>query len=326
MSMRIAFHAPAAEFTRQILELLKYKLTDDTLVVWQPDDPTPPEGIEVLVALGPVTRETLRSLPGLVLVQTLSDGYEAVDIEAATELGVWVSYAPADITGNADSVAEFAVLLLLAAVRRVGVAMASIRANARDRQLPVPSLMRKTVCIVGPGKIGAKIAQRLLPFGCRLTAVDRHPLHAPKEMATRPLEELKEAVAEADFVLFCVRATKENTHMIDAGVLAAMKKGGVVVNIARGTLIDEHALYEAVKSGHIRGAGLDVLEHEPMQPDDPLLTLPQILVTPHIAGVTDLMIEGTADYLVEIIGKLKKAEKFTSLLNEPRAPRLALHG
>jgi phosphoglycerate dehydrogenase-like enzyme len=324
--MRIAFHAPAVEFTRQILEQLENKLPDDTLVVWQPEAAAPPERVEVLLALGPVTRETLESLPDLVLVQTLSDGYESVDIEAATELGVWVSYAPADITGNADSVAEFAVLLLLAAVRRVGVAMASIRANARDRQLPVPSLMRKTVCIVGPGTIGSRIAQRLLPFGVRLTGVDRHPLHAPKEMATRPLEELKEAVAEADFVLFCVRATKENTHMIDAGVLAAMKKGAVVVNIARGTLIDEQALYEAVQSGHIGGAGLDVLEHEPMQPDDPLLTLPQILVTPHVAGITDLMLEGTADYLAEVIGKLKKAEKFSSLLNDPRSPRLALHG
>jgi phosphoglycerate dehydrogenase-like enzyme len=323
--MRIAFHAPSAEFTRQILEQVKSRLPDDTFVDWQPDDMTPPEGVQVLLALGPVTQEILQGLPGLLLVQTLSDGYEMVDIQAATDLGVWVSYAPADITGNADSVAEFAVLLLLAAVRRVGVAMEAIRANARDRQLPVPSLMRKTVCIVGPGKIGARIAQRLLPFGCRLTGVDRHPLQAPKEMATRPLEELKEAVAEADFVMFCVRATKENTHLIDADVLAAMKKGAVVVNIARGTLIDEQALYEAVKGGHIRGAGLDVLEHEPMQPDDPLLTLPQILVTPHIAGVTDLMIEGTAEYLAEVIGKLKKAEKFPSLLNEPGSPRLALH-
>jgi phosphoglycerate dehydrogenase-like enzyme len=324
--MRIAFHAPSVEFTRQILQQLKSKLPNDAFVDWQPDDTTPPEGVEVLLALGPVKRETLESLPDLVLVQTLSDGYEAVDIEAATEMGIWVSYSPADITGNADSVAEFAVLLLLAAVRRVGVSMASIRANARDRQLPVPSLMRKTVCIVGPGKIGAKIAQRLLPFGCRLTGVDRHPLHAPKEIATRPLEELKEAVAAADFIMFCVRATKENTHMIDAEVLAAMKEGAVVVNIARGTLIDEQALYAAVKNGHIRGAGLDVLEHEPMQPDDPLLTLPQILVTPHVAGVTDLMIEGTAEYLAEVIGKLKQAEKFPSLLNEPGLPRLPLHG
>ncbi len=323
--MKIAFDAPSSEFTRRILEKLQQQLRNETLLLWQPGS-TPPEGIEVLLALGPVTRATLQTLPSLVLVQTLSDGYEAVDLAAATEAGVWVSYAPADITGNADSVAEFAVLLLLAAARHLGVALASIRANAADRQIPAPSLMRKTVCIVGPGAIGSRIAQRLLPFGVRLTGVDRHPLHAPKEIATRPLEELKEAVAEADFVMFCVRATKENVHMIDAGVLAAMKKGAVLVNIARGTLIDEKALYEAVTSGHIGGAGLDVLEHEPTPPDDPLLTLPQILVTPHVAGITDLMIEGTVGYVVEVIGRVKSGERWGSLLNEPSEPRLRLQG
>ena len=239
-------------------------------------------------------------------------------------VGDLVSNSPADITGNADSVAEFAVLLLLGAARRLGVALAALRDDRKEKQVSSPSLMRKTVCIVGPGAIGSKIAQRLLPFGVRLTAVDRNPLHAPKEMQTRPLEELKEAVAEADFVMFCVRATKENTHMIDASVLAAMKKGAVLVNIARGTLIDEQALYRAVTSGHLSGAALDVLEHEPMRSDDPLLTLPQILVTPHIAGITDLMLEGTVDYSVEVIEKVKSGEGFASLRNRPKTPRLSL--
>jgi phosphoglycerate dehydrogenase-like enzyme len=323
--MKIAFYAPLTKFTGSLLEGVRSKLTHDTLVEWAPASPPSDTDIEILLALGPVTRELLQQLPRLVLVQTLSDGYESVDIAAATEAGIWVSNSPADITGNADSVAEFAVLLLLGAARRLGVAMAAIREDAKEKQVASPSLMRKTVCIVGPGAIGSKIAQRLLPFGVRLTAVDRNPLHAPKEMQTRPLEQLKEAVAEADFVIFCVRATKENTHMIDAGVLAAMKKDAVLVNIARGTLIDEKALYEAVKEGRLGGAALDVLEHEPMRPDDPLLTLPQILVTPHIAGITDLMIEGTVDYAAEVINKLRAGEAFLSLLNRPDPPRLALN-
>ena len=319
--MKIAFFAPASKFTSQILEGIRDRLADDELIAWQPGGPAHGDEVEVLLSLGPVTAETIDSLPKLKLIQTLSDGYEAVDLDAATQAGVWVSYSPAHITGNADSVAEFAVLLLLGAVRRLGVALAAIRADAEEKQVASPSLMRKTVCIVGPGAIGARIAQRLLPFGVRLTAVDRNPLHAPKEMMTRPLHQLKEAVAEADVVLFCVRATKENTHMIDASVLAAMKPGSVLVNIARGTLIDEEALYDAVKSGHLAGAALDVLEHEPMRPDDPLLTLPQILVTPHIAGVTELMIEGTVDYIAEVVTKLKHGEKFPSLVNEPPTPR-----
>jgi phosphoglycerate dehydrogenase-like enzyme len=316
--MKIAFYAPQSTFTGLIFQGLKDKLHEDEVVPWAPGQGG---DAEVLAVLAPVNAEILAGLPNLKLVQTLSDGYEMIDLEAASEAGVWVSYAPAHITGNADSVAEFAVLLLLGAVRQLGVALTAIRNNAKEKQVASPSLMRKTVCIVGPGAIGSRIAQRLLPFGVRLTAVDRNPLHAPREMQTRPLSQLKEAVAEADVVLFCVRATKENTHMIDAQLLAAMKPGSVLVNIARGTLIDEQALYEAVKNGHLAGAALDVLEHEPIQPDDPLLTLPQILITPHIAGVTELMIEGTVDYIAEVVGKLKQGEKFLSLLNEPPTPR-----
>ena len=112
--------------------------------------------------------------------------------------------------------------------------------------------------------------------------------------------------------------------MIDARVLAAMKPGAILVNIARGTLIDEQALYEAVKNGHLAGAGLDVVEHEPIHPDDPLLTLRQILVTPHMGGLTDLMINGTVDYIVEVIDRLKQGERARSMVNEPSSPRRPL--
>jgi len=316
--VKIAFGAPSSEYTDVILEYLKKGLPDDTLLRWQPGEQLPMDDIEVLLAMGPVTREILGSLPKLLLIQTLTDGYETVDIDAATEMGVWVSYSPGDVTGNADAVAEYAVLLLLAAARRLGVALASIRDSSVRKPGASPSLVQKTVCIVGPGSIGAKIAQRLLPFGVRLTAVDRDPLHAPKEIPTRPIRKLKEAVAEADFVVLSVRATKETKHMIDAAVLAAMKKGAALVNIARGSLVDEKALYDAVKSGHIGGAGLDVLEHEPVQADNPLLTLSQVFVTPHVAGQTDLTIEGTAAYIIEVIGKLKAGEQIASALNEAK--------
>lgn len=322
--MKIAFVASSSEFINAILDHLKRGLPDDTLLQWQPGKLTTVDEIEVLLAVGPVTREVLGNLPKLLLIQTLSDGYETVDIDAATEMGVWVSYSPGDVTGNADSVAEYAVLLLLAAARRLGVALASIRDSSVNKPGASPSLVQKTVCIVGPGSIGAKIAQRLLPFGVRLTAVDLDPLHAPKEIPTRPLRELKEAVAEADFVVLSVRAAKETKHMIDAAVLTAMKRGAVLVNIARGSLVDEKALYDSIKSGHIGGAGLDVLEHEPVQADNPLLTLPQVFVTPHVAGQTDLTIEGTAAYIIEVIGRLKAGEQIASALNEPKEPRRVL--
>jgi phosphoglycerate dehydrogenase-like enzyme len=244
--------------------------------------------------MGNVDRSLLLDQPKLALIQTASDGYEEVDIDAASELGIWVSYAPADLTGNATSVAEFAVLLLLGAARHLGEAVKSIQGiPARPPTLSL-SLSGKTVCIVGLGTIGQQLVDRLRPFGVKMIATDEHPENAPADVTAYAADQLNTAVAQADFVVICVRASKENENLINAAQLAAMKRGAVLVNIARGMLIDEAALVDAVKCGQISAAGLDVLKNEPPARKDPLVQLPQVLVTPHIAGLTDLMLAGTA--------------------------------
>jgi len=319
--MNIGFYAPAADFANSILDELKTKLPNVTWTQWQPGTPPPNSDTEVLLSLGPVTRDLLQKLPHLTLIQTLSDGYEAVDVNAATELGIRVSYAPGDVTGNADSVAEYAVLLMLATARYLGVAIAAIR----DRSIKIPGrgrpLLNANVCIIGMGSIGAKIAHRLLTFGVHLTAVDLAPMHAPKHIPTTSPDHLKQAVADADFVVLCVRASQENTHMINADVMQAMKKGAILINIARGSLVDEKALYQAIKSGHLGGAGLDVEEHEPIPLDDPLLTLPEVFITPHQAGLTVLNAQGTVAYIVDVLDKLKSNKPIESQLNHPQAVR-----
>jgi phosphoglycerate dehydrogenase-like enzyme len=324
--MKIAIDLSPGEYTDAMFERLRRELPDDIVVRAPSAGSSSTEEIEVLLAMNPVTRALLQTLPRLGLIHTLSDGYEHVDMAAATEMGVWVSNSPGDVTGNSDSVAEFAVLLLLAAARRLGVIMASTRDRSACKTGLSPSLARKVVCLVGPGSIGAKIAHRLQPFGVRLIAVDWKPLYAPQDIETRPLDQLKATVAEADFVVISVRATSETTHMFDADVLAAMKQGAVLVNIARGSLIDETALRAAVKSGHLRGAGLDVLEYEPMRPDEPLLTLPEVFVTPHLAGQTDLTLEGTVKYAIEVMARFKAGVQMHSVLNAPKSPRRVLAG
>ena len=319
--MRIGFYAPEVEFANAILGELKAKFVNDIWTRWQPGTPPPTSDIEVLLALGPVTRDLMEQLPALALIQTLSDGYEGVDVNAATELGIRVSYAPADVTGNSDSVAEYAVLLMLATARRLSVALAAIR----DHSAKIPgrghALVGANVCIVGMGSIGSKIALRLLTFGVNLNAVDLSPAHAPKYIPTTTPDRLKQAVANADFVVLSVRATAENTHMIDAAVMEAMKKGAILINIARGSLVDEKALYQAIKRGHLGGAGLDVEEHEPIPLDDPLLTLPEAFTTPHQAGLTVLNIQGTAGHIADVLTKLKTDAPIESQLNHPRANR-----
>jgi phosphoglycerate dehydrogenase-like enzyme len=315
--MRIGFFAPANEFTDAILDELKRKLKDDTLTQWQPGSSPPILDVEVLLALGRVDRQLMEALPELAFIQTLSDGYEGVDIDAATKLGIRVSYSPGDMTGNADSVAEYTVMLMIAAARRLSLALASIHDSSIRKPGRGGSLIGANVCIVGVGSIGSKIATRLLAFGARLNAVDRLPMHVPKYIPTCTPDRLKEAVADADFVVLSLRASKENTHIIDGGVMSAMKKGAILINIARGSLVDEHALYQAIKSGHLGGAGLDVEEHEPIPPDDPLLTLPQVFMTPQQAGLTELNVQGTVEYVADVLARIKAGQPVASQLNNP---------
>jgi phosphoglycerate dehydrogenase-like enzyme len=322
--MKIAFLHTRTSFASELLQGFRATLAHHELVEWIGGKDAPALDFDVLLAMGYVGRDLLLHQPKLKLIQTASDGYEEVDIDAASELGIWVSYAPADLTGNATSVAEFALLLLLGAARHLGEALTSLQGGpARPPTLNL-SLSGKTVCIVGLGTIGQQVVDRLRPFGVKMVATDEHPENAPADVTSYPADQLNTAVAHADFVVVCVRASKENENLINAAVLASMKPGAILVNIARGMLIDETALLDAVTNGQISAAGLDVLKNEPPDRKDPLLHLPQVLVTPHIAGLTDLMLNGTVHYISQVIEEFAAGKKPKSILNSPAKPRRLL--
>jgi phosphoglycerate dehydrogenase-like enzyme len=319
--MKIAFLHAENFFTSQLLQRLRTTLAHHEVVEWIGGKDAPSFDFDVLLAMGNVGRAMLLVQPKLKLIQTASDGYEEVDIDAASELGIWVSYSPADLTGNATSVAEFAVLLLLGAARHLGEALRSLRGGPLGPPMLNRSLSGKTVCIIGLGTIGRQLVDRLRPFGVKLVATDEHPENAPADVTAYSSDQLNTAVADADFVVICVRASKENENLINAAALAAMKRGAILVNIARGMLIDEAALVTAVMHGQISAAGLDVLKNEPPDRKDPLLQLPQVLVTPHIAGLTDLMLDGTVHYISQVIEEFAAGKKPRSILNSPEKPR-----
>jgi D-3-phosphoglycerate dehydrogenase len=158
----------------------------------------------------------------------------------------------------------------------------------------------------------------------QLRGTDPHPEHAPPGVDAYSTDRLHDAVRDADYVIVCAPGSKENEHLINAGVLASMKDGAIVINVARGTLVDEAALAGAIQSGHIAAAGLDVLSVEPADPGNPLLAYPQALITPHIAGATDVMLGGTIDYLARVIDDLVAGKKPSSVLNTPEHPRRVL--
>ena len=324
--MKIAFLHSENFFTSALLREFRPALAHHEVVEWIDRKGAPAFDFDVLLAMGNVGRELLLDQHKLKLIQTASDGYEEVDIDAASELGIWVSYAPADLTGNATSVAEFAVLLLLGVARHLGEALRSLQGDPVRSPTLNLSLSGKTVCIVGLGTIGQQLVDRLRPFGVKIVATDEHPENAVADVTAYPADQLKTAVAHADFVVLCVRASKENENLINAAALASMKRGAILVNIARGMLVDEAALVDAITNGQISAAGLDVLRNEPPVPKDPLLQLPQVLVTPHIAGLTDLMLDGTVTYISHVVEKIVAGEKPKSTLNSPAKPRLPLQG
>ncbi len=325
--MKIGYLGRQDSFAVEMLMQMKAENAQDEFLTWLPGEKAPAMDLDVLLAVGKVGAAELESQTKLGLLQTASAGYDGVDVEAATKAGIWVASAPTTKTGNGESVAEFAVLLMLAASRRLNEELAFTRDSEQARpENPEGNmaLYGKTVCIVGLGGIGDLLVERLRGFGMVLTGVDKYPEHAPAGVKGYGSDELKLALAAADYVVLAIPGTKENENLIDAEALAGMKKGSVLVNVARGTLLDESALLAAVKSGHLYGAGIDVVKDEPVNAGNPLLTEQRIFVTPHVAGSTDVMLKGTVNYLGEVLARYAKGMRPEGVVNEPKEPRIPL--
>lgn len=324
--MKIGFLGKQHAFALEMLRRLRTDHPEDQFAAWQPGDKAPSNELEVIFAVGKVDSKEIQSHPKLGLLQMASAGYDGVDVDAATKAGIWVASAPTTKTGNGESVAELAVLLMLAVSRRLNEELAATRGHAQlSPKLEVNrALFGKTACIVGLGGIGDLLIERLRGFGMTLTGVDHHPEHAPSGVKGYGHDELTSAAADADYLILAIPGTKDNENMIDGAVLAAMKENAVLVNIGRGTLVDESALLAAVRSGHLYGAGLDVVKDEPVSKENPLLTEPRIFVTPHIGGATDLMLDGTVSYLGTVLEKFRQGIRSEGIVNEPQNPRVPL--
>jgi D-3-phosphoglycerate dehydrogenase len=230
-----------------------------------------------------VDAEVLGAAPRLKIVARAGVGLDNVDVGAATERGVLVVNAP---TSNIHSAAEHALALLLAAARQIAPADASLRAHEWKRSsFSGTEIFGKTVGIVGLGRIGQLVAQRLAAFGAHIVAYD--PYVSPARAAQLGIEllSLDDLLGRSDFISVHLPKTPETAGLIDKEALTKTKPGVIVVNAARGGLVDETALAEAITSGHVRAAGIDVFATEPCT-DSPLFELPQVVVTPHLGAST----------------------------------------
>ncbi|WP_067711174.1 phosphoglycerate dehydrogenase [Nocardia yamanashiensis] len=230
-----------------------------------------------------VDAEVLEAGKNLKIVARAGVGLDNVDVPAATERGVMVVNAP---TSNIHTAAEHAVTLLLSAARQIPAADATLREKTWQRsKFNGVEIFGKTVGVIGLGRIGQLFAQRLAAFETKIIAYD--PYTSPARAAQLGIElvSLDEVLERADFISIHLPKTPETKGMLNKETLAKTKKGVIIVNAARGGLIDEQALADAITSGHVRGAGIDVFETEPST-DSPLFDLPQVVVTPHLGAST----------------------------------------
>ena len=231
-----------------------------------------------------VDADAIAAAPKLKVVARAGVGLDNVDIKAATNAGVMVVNAP---TSNVISAAELAIGQLFALARHIPDANASLKAGEWKRsKFTGVEFYEKTIGIVGLGRIGTLVAQRLAGFGVNLIGYDPYVTPARAEQIGVTLATLDEVMAQSDFITIHIPKTPETTGLISTEQFKLAKPNLRIVNCSRGGIIDEPALYDALKAGIIAGAGLDVFVQEPPK-DNPLLTLPNIVVTPHLGASTD---------------------------------------
>lgn len=237
--------------------------------------------VAALAGSEPYTRAILEAHPQLRVIARVGVGYDAVDLNAATERGVVVTIAPGT---NQEAVAEHTMMLILACARTLITQHNRIVAGGWPRNANVP-VRGQTLGIVGLGRIGQAVALRGLAFGMKVLAYETAPDRGFVEQHGIQLVSFETVVRQADFLSLHAPLTAQTRHMMNAQTLGLMKPTAYLINTARGGLVCEKDLAEALQQRRIAGAGLDVFEEEPPSPDNPLLRLDNVILTAHTAGV-----------------------------------------
>ena len=258
------------------------------------------------------TPGVLQATRALKAIFRFGTGSDAIDIAAATDAGVAVITTPAV---NAEAVADMALVLMLACIRRLPTLDKAVRTGAWRADGPTRDLAGATVGVVGLGAIGRAVTRRLRGFGCRVLALEPHP---DQEVCVRyevELSDLDTMLPRSDVLTLHVPLTEATRRLIGARELALLPRHAVVVNCARGELIDQAALVSALHEHRIAGAGLDVFEREPVPEGDPILTAPNTLLSGHISSFTELGLDRMADAVVANVREVLAGRIPASCLN-----------
>jgi D-2-hydroxyacid dehydrogenase (NADP+) len=265
---------------------------------------------DVLVVSGLWRNELIAACPKLRFVQSVSAGTDQYDKAAFSAAGIRLASAQG---ANERAVSEHAIALILALTRQIHLArdnqmQSTWRPMIGDRARREDELGGKTLVIVGLGRIGLRLAALAAAFGLRVIGVRRQPAPQPNVQAIVRPDQLHEVLGQADIVALTCPLTPETEGLIDKAALAAMKPSALLINVARGKVVDEAALLAALIENRIAGAGLDCFHDEPLPAASPFWTLPQVIVTPHSAGETRAYESNVVDLLVENLARLARGE------------------
>jgi D-3-phosphoglycerate dehydrogenase len=270
----------------------------------------------------PITRRVIENLQRAKIIVRYGVGVDNIDVNAATERGIFVANVIYDIT----DVADHALSLILTLVRKIVWADRNVKENRWDWKSvqPISRFKDKTVGIIGFGRIGRKVAQRLRGFEVKIVSYDPYvPEEIFREYGVEKVD-FKTLIKESDIITVHTPLTDETRHMIGEKEFRSMKREAIMVNVSRGGIIDEKALYEALKEGWIAGAGLDVLEEEPPDKDNPLLRLDNVIITPHMAWYSNKSLDEIRRKAAEEVVRALSGQIPVNLVNRDMLKKLNL--
>lgn len=262
-----------------------------------------------------VTRRIMDAARKLKVIGRAGVGVDNIDLEAATQRGIVVVNAP---DGNTISTCEHTFAMIMATARMIPQAYAKTIKGEWDRKSFVGvELRNKVLGVIGMGRIGSEVAKRAKAFGMKVIGYDPFLTEERAEKLGVQLGTVDDVVSQADFITVHTPLTKETRHIISRPQFAKMKKGVRIINCARGGIIDEQALIEALNEGIVAGAAFDVFEEEPPAPDHPFLHHPKIVVTPHLGASTVEAQENVAIDVSEEVLHILRGEPFKNAVNMP---------
>jgi D-3-phosphoglycerate dehydrogenase len=260
----------------------------------------------------PYTQEVLGAAPDLKAILRFGTGSDAIDLDAATAAGVAVITTPGV---NAEAVADLALTLMLACIRGLPGLDAAVRSGQWRGAGPTRDLAQATVGVVGLGAIGRAVSRRLGGFGCRIMALEPRPDAEFVAQHRIELTDLNTMLPLVDVLTVHAPLTPDTRRLIGPRELGLLPRHAIVVNTARGELIDQAALVAALNDGQIAGAGLDVFEREPPAPDDPILSAPHTILTGLVSSFTDLGVGRMGEAVLENLREILAGRLPASCLN-----------